>query len=462
VVMDAKALGERYRVEERIAVGGMGAVYRATDTRLGRTVAVKVLKDGLAQDPRFVERFRREARSAAGLTHPNIAGVFDYGEEDGRYFIVMELADGIDLARLLLEEGPLPVERALKISAASADALGHAHRMGVIHRDVKPANIVVDAHDRVKVTDFGIARAAGDSTITQTGTILGTAFYLSPEQASGDNLGPHSDVYSLGVVLYEMLTGAVPFTGDSPVSVAMKHLNEEVPAPSSLKPKLPKEIDDLIAAATAKDPTARPADGTEFAARIRRAMGASVSETEGTTVEAAPVAAATTMEIDAPSPAAANPETADATWVLPGPAVPWGRIALKTLGGLAALVLLMLAFRALTGDEPRQNRGAATSPTEEPATAPAAEEAPAEEESTTPVVEGVTIPADIVGQDAHEWEKILKEQGLAVVKEKVPSEDFEKHSVVDTDPDPGSVVEPGGTVTLYESDGPPKEEKDDD
>ncbi|MGH2755601.1 MAG: protein kinase domain-containing protein, partial [Actinomycetota bacterium] len=163
MVIEAGALGDRYTLTERIAVGGMGAVYRATDNRLGRTVALKLLKEGLAHDPRFVERFRREARSAAGLTHPNIAGVFDYGEEGGRHFIVMELADGRDLSRLLVDDGPLAPERALKIAAAIADALGHAHRMGVVHRDVKPANVIVDAHDKVKVTDFGIARAAGDS-----------------------------------------------------------------------------------------------------------------------------------------------------------------------------------------------------------------------------------------------------------------------------------------------------------
>ena len=222
----------------------------------------------------------------------------------------MELADGRDLARVLLDEGPLPADRALKIAAATADALGHAHQMGVVHRDVKPANILVDAHDRVKVTDFGIARAAGDSTITQTGTILGTAFYLSPEQASGDNLGPHSDVYSLGVVLYEMLTGAVPFTADSPVSVAMKHLNEEVPAPSWLKPGIVPDVDELVRSATAKDPKDRPADGAEFAARVRRVI-------ETPDDEVAPVAAAVTM-VDADPPATV---TAPVETQAPGPVV---------------------------------------------------------------------------------------------------------------------------------------------
>jgi serine/threonine-protein kinase len=467
VVIETGTIGDRYTIVERIAVGGMGSVYRATDNRLRRSVALKLLKDGLAHDPRFVERFRREARSAAGLTHPNIAGIFDYGEEDGRHFIVMELADGRDLARILLDEGPLSVERALKITAATADALGHAHRMGVVHRDVKPANIVVDEHDRVKVTDFGIARAAGDSTITQTGTILGTAFYLSPEQASGDNLGPHSDVYSLGVVLYEMLTGAVPFTADSPVSVAMKHLNEDVPAPSWLKPGLGPEIDELVGSATAKDPGGRPSDGAEYAARIRRVMEMARG---GPVASAAPTLVETMRDPGYASTATMEQPAAPASglWALPGPAVPWNRAVRLTLMALGALALLLLAFQALAGDSPRGERERAGE--QDPA---AIENQTAPEEEPTEVVEpaGVTIPPDIVGSDAHELEKELEALGLTVEREKRES-DFDEHLVVGSEPAPGSEVEPGGTVTLYESEGPPKEppgqekkdkeEKDDD
>ena len=460
MVSEADALGERYTIVERIAVGGMGAVYRATDNRLNRTVAVKLLKEGLAHDPRFVERFRREARSAAGLTHPNIAGVFDYGEEHGRHFIVMELADGRDLARVLLDEGPLPVDRALKIAAATADALGHAHHMGVIHRDVKPANILVDAHDRVKVTDFGIARAAGDSTITQTGTILGTAFYLSPEQASGDNLGPHSDVYSLGVVLYEMLTGAVPFTADSPVSVAMKHLNEEVPSPSWLKPGIAPDVDELVRSATAKDPNDRPADGAEFAARLRRVIGAPVADAPMaaaavTTADATPAAAVTEAVETTPEPSASD------TWVLPGPRLPWRRLVALTLVGLGGLAVIMLAVAALTGDDGGRRAAGGDRPNRENAAPPAdEEETPVEEEPSEEVqVPGLSIPPDVVGRDAKDVERALKELGMIVEKVPVESDEFEKHLVVNTEPPPGSEVQPGQTVTLYESKGPPKEDK---
>jgi serine/threonine-protein kinase len=310
---------------------------------------------------------------------------------------------------------------------------------------VKPANILVDEHDRVKVTDFGIARAAGDSTITQTGTILGTAFYLSPEQASGDNLGPHSDVYSLGVVLYEMLTGAVPFTADSPVSVAMKHLNDEVPAPSWLKPDVAPEVDELVTVATAKDPAARPSDGAEYAARIRRVM-------ERHEPALAPSAAPTVVEERMPDPAppaaATSPIPAAGMWELPGPAVPWSRVLRSAFLALGGLALLLLAVRALAGDDERTTGAQGDLRREQPAPPEDQEEEP------TDVVEpaGVTIPPDIIGRDAHELEKELEALGFSVKLEKVPHE-AEEHLVVGSEPPPGSEVEPGGTVTLYESDG---------
>jgi predicted Ser/Thr protein kinase len=246
----------------------MGTVFSAVDERLGRRVAVKLLKEDLASDPRFLERFRREARAAAALSHPNVASVYDYGESDGLPFIVMELVDGRDLSRVMRDDGPLDEARTRTISTQIALALGHAHSAGLIHRDVKPHNVIVTGDDRVKVTDFGIARATGESTLTATGTILGTAQYISPEQASGESLGPPSDVYSLGIVLYEMLTGAVPFTGDSPVSVALRHVRDEVPPPSSIDTAIPQEYDELVAKATAKQPEDRFVDGTDFAAAL--------------------------------------------------------------------------------------------------------------------------------------------------------------------------------------------------
>ncbi len=262
-------LGDRYLLTERLAAGGMGVVWLADEERLGREVAVKVLTEGLAQDQRFIERFRREARAVASLSHPNIAQVFDYGEDEGSSYIVMELVRGRDLARVLREEGTLSFERATRVATGVADALGHAHSQGIVHRDVKPGNVLIGTNEQVKVTDFGIARAAGDTTLTATGSVLGSAHYLSPEQATGAPVGAPSDVYSLGIVLYEMLTGSLPFTGDSAVAVAMRQASEDVPDLTELRPDAPDHLRAIVAKATAKDPQSRFADGDAMAAALR-------------------------------------------------------------------------------------------------------------------------------------------------------------------------------------------------
>src|SRR5438445_2999666 len=210
-------LGHRYRLLRRIATGGMGSVWEGEDSVLHRSVAVKVLLEGLAADGRFLERFRREARAAAGLSHPNVASVYDYGEEDGTPYIVMELLRGETLAERLRREGALPADEAVRITEGVAAALQAAHDAGVVHRDVKPGNVMLTPAGEVKVLDFGIAAASWATPITATGAAIGTATYISPEQASGQPSTPASDVYSLGVVLFEMLAGRPPFTGESPI-----------------------------------------------------------------------------------------------------------------------------------------------------------------------------------------------------------------------------------------------------
>src|ERR687893_1623782 len=209
----------RYRVVERIGSGGMADVYRAEDTHLGRQVALKMLHRRFAQDAEFVERFRREASSAAGLQHPNVVGVFDRGEHEGTYYIAMECLTGRTLKDIIVQEAPLGQERAIDLGIQVLQAAGFAHRRGVIHRDFKPHNVIVDEAGHAKVTDFGIARA-GASEMTETGSIMGTAQYLSPEQAQGHAVTATSDLYSIGVMLYEMLAGRLPFEGDSAVSIA--------------------------------------------------------------------------------------------------------------------------------------------------------------------------------------------------------------------------------------------------
>jgi eukaryotic-like serine/threonine-protein kinase len=265
----AQVLGGRYRLEERIASGGMGTVWAAHDETLDRRVAVKVLNEGLSHDERFVERFRREALAAAGLAHPNIAGVFDYGEEGGRPYIVMELLHGETLAERVRRDGAMDPSLVAGIGSDVAGALADAHQHGLVHRDIKPANIMVTDRGDVKVMDFGIAASAtGGTGLTGTGMVMGTARYLSPEQASGGPATPASDLYSLGAVLYELLTGQPAFERPTPVATAMAHVNDPVRPVRELRPDAPPHLAHLIEQCLAKDPAARPASAAAVAAEL--------------------------------------------------------------------------------------------------------------------------------------------------------------------------------------------------
>ena len=238
-----RVFSERYELNHLIARGGMAEVYRAHDRLLDRPVALKVLFSELSVDRSFVERFRREAQAAAKLSHPNIVPVFDWGEDTGTYFIVMEFIDGRPLSSILKSAGPLSAERTADVGAHVAAALGYAHKHGVIHRDVKPGNVLITDEGQVKVTDFGIARALNtEESLTQTGAVMGTATYFSPEQAEGIGVDARSDIYSLGVVLFEMVTGRPPFLGDTPVAVASKHVRDHPPAPRELNPSIPPDL----------------------------------------------------------------------------------------------------------------------------------------------------------------------------------------------------------------------------
>lgn len=250
-------LGGRYQVIERIGGGGMALVYRAHDILLNRNVAIKVLRNQFVHDEEFIRRFRREAQSAASLSHPNVVSIYDVGQEDEIHYIVMEYVEGKNLNEIIKERAPLQVDEAVRIASQICDALDHAHQNQIIHRDIKPHNILIGRNGRVKVTDFGIARAVTSTTITQTGSVVGSVHYFSPEHAKGVTTGEKSDLYSLGIVLYQMLTGVLPFLGESPISVALKHLQEEFEEPRLLNPLIPQSVENVILRSMRKNPEER-------------------------------------------------------------------------------------------------------------------------------------------------------------------------------------------------------------
>jgi serine/threonine-protein kinase len=326
-VVVGETIAGRYELEELVGTGGMSSVYRAHDTLLERNVALKILHDQYTTDDDFVERFKREARAVARLSHPNIVTVIDRGEDGGKQFIVFEYIDGENLKERLVRSGRLPVRDALELALQVARALAFAHEHGLVHRDVKPQNVLLNGDGRAKVTDFGIARSLDVDGVTQTGTVLGTSNYIAPEQASGNRVDQQTDVYSLGVVLYELLAGDVPFPGETFVTVALKHVNEPPPNLLDVRKDVPVRVANAVDRALAKDPDRRFESMEAFAAELEACLTSPEQSSDDD-------ADATVVKRPLPG---AGPDRAISTWAM----------AVAALGGvvLAAVIVALIALR---------------------------------------------------------------------------------------------------------------------
>jgi serine/threonine-protein kinase len=382
--MSGLTFGGRYQLLSRVAIGGMGEVWQATDLVIGRTVAIKILKDEYLGDPGFLERFRAEARHAALVNHEGIANVYDYGEEEGSAYLVMELVPGEALSTILERERVLPADQVLDFVAQTASALHAAHQAGLVHRDIKPGNLLITPDGRVKITDFGIARIADQVPLTATGQVMGTVQYLSPEQASGHPASPSTDVYSLGIVAYEALAGRRPFTGESQVAIAMAQINE---APPELPVTVAEPVRNLVFAAIAKKPADRPASAQLFAraaqALRRGDVGGAAAIVPAIASGAAATAATRVMPAGDESTRVLPSMGAVPTPALPTEArrSPWTWPLVALIGIL--IVLLVGALIAIFAQP--------SPPEPEPSDTPSSEVTPSDTPSPTPTIETVTI-----------------------------------------------------------------------
>ena len=430
---------ERYRVTRRLARGGMATVYIAQDERLDRPVALKVMHPHLADSQNFVARFRREARSAARIVHPGVVSVFDQGVITGQGFLVMELIDGTNLRQLLRAQGAFTIPQALRYTTDILEALRAAHRVGVIHRDIKPENILVPTDGPAKVTDFGLARAASEVSMSSTGNMLGTVAYIAPEIATTGVADARSDIYSVGIMLYEMLTGSVPWAAESPLQIATHHVSDDVPSPSVAQPWIPREIDDLVAALTARDPASRPADASDAIDLVTRAAATIPSELASRRAEVAPSDRADSSETSAlntevisaqftrplPLPAPSTLATVHTSAPIPKVSENASTTTYKRAALWVSLVVLLLAAAGIGGSWWWTEYGPGSY-------------------LTMPTTEGRPL-AEVQAE--------LNAMGLASTVEEEFSDDVESGSITHSDPSGGEPVHKRAEVQLYVSKG---------
>lgn len=433
--MIGKKISGRYHLLEHIGGGGMAHVYRAHDIILNRMVAVKILQPQYSNDEQFIKRFRREAQAATSLFHPNVVTIYDVGEEDDIYYIVMEYIEGSTLKEYIQNKKRLPLDEAIHIMQQILSAISHAHMHHIVHRDIKPHNILISKDKEAKVTDFGIARAMSNATITHTNSVMGSVHYLSPEQARGGVVNYKSDIYSLGIVFYEMITGQVPFSGDTAVSIALKHLQNEIPSPKNIVPDLPQSIENIILKATAKDPLHRYNSVQEMEEDLRTALDPerinepkfTIPSVEGEETKAIPIIQSkweSVKENETTIEAPERKEKPEPEEAAPKKKTLKKKIRKYFLIAFALLFMIVLVFVVL----------------------PALWK-----------VEEVKVP-DVVEKEFEEAEKILENLGLVVVREDVYDDEIEEGYVVRQDPIAGSVVKENAEVRLFVSKGKEKTE----
>ncbi|WP_243120398.1 Stk1 family PASTA domain-containing Ser/Thr kinase [Pelotomaculum sp. FP] len=480
-----KLLGNRYEILEQLGGGGMAIIYKGRDTLLNRLVSIKVLRPEFTCDEDFIQRFRREAQAIASLSHPNIVSIYDVGWEDKVHYLVIEYIEGDNLKNLIRAQGTIQTERAVEIARQISDALQHAHENNIVHRDVKPQNILITREGRAKLTDFGIAKEATTATLTQTDTIVGSVHYISPEQARGETAGPRSDIYSLGIVLYEMVTGALPFEGETPIGVALKHIREAPPHPSSLNPAVSPMLESIIARAMAKNSVERYETARQLSLDLdkvakpvfQKAVKADTDDEFATRVIPTITRGNLSPPPAAPAPEQNNPGRRRTAWL-------WA--ALVALGLLAAGVaafqlyinvpeIPMPAVEGMTQEEAKSELLAkgikekniqitlSAHPTVQAGRVisqdpPAQTSVKVTRTVTLTVSQGPevrTVP-DVVGYSVSDARIKISQNELNVAEPQQErySDEYPEGVVMDQDPEPNTKLSRGSGVTLYVSKGP--------